>query len=66
MSDINFGYVTPDTCPFEIMTEEQIRLQAVPKAIPNPPKEPPPVGKNYVYEGDKWVLKDNPVFNVNI
>ena len=62
--DINFGYVTPDTCPFEIMTPEQIAAQNVKRSPPPPPKETPPEGKNYVFEDDEWVLVDNPVFGV--
>jgi len=60
-NDINFGYVTPDKCPFEIMTPEQIAAQNAPREMPCPPVKPPPVGKNYVYKDDQWVLVDNPV-----
>jgi hypothetical protein len=32
--------------------------------VPVPPKEAPPVGKNYSYIEGKWVLVDNPVAGI--
>lgn len=31
---------------------------------PVPPVNPPPVGKNYVFQNGKWEIVDNPVFNI--
>lgn len=63
-NEINFGYVTPDKCPFEIMTPEQMAAQYVPHCPPPAPLEPPPPGMNRVYQNDEWVLVPNPVAGI--